>query len=226
MNKKYVIGGLVLVAVIVLGKSLFLSKQSVNTQDKVVGTVQESPVNSQETNQVKDNSGDKLTTSSTSKNTVTTNTNLPDPQDIVPGLYTNQIKNTSVNAGLSIVSGLVENNENKDGKAVDDHLELAIKNSSTQDMSNFEVYYTVTDLVTLKKEGYYKKLSGFTLKAGETQAIHFDKNVGLNHYGANKDGLYFTSQNQLEFNVQVSTPEFKIATIKITKDAGGAEEAD
>jgi hypothetical protein len=149
-----------------------------------------------------------------------------DPQDIVPGLYANSIKNTSTISGLKIESGLVENNVDKTGKIADDHLELVLKNSSTKDMNNFEAYYTVTDLVDSKKEGYYKKLTGLTLKAGETKTIHFDSNVGENHFGVNKDGLYFTGKNKMQFDVQISTPDFKVATIQIIKDAGGAELKD
>ena len=149
-----------------------------------------------------------------------------DPQDIVPGLYTNLIKNTSAVSGLTIESGLVENNVDENGKSADDHLELVLKNSSTKDMTNFEAYYTITDLTTLKKEGYYKKLTGFTLKAGEVKTIHFDNGTGENHFGLNKNGMYFTGQNKMQFDVEISTPEFKIATIQIAKDAGGAEQKD
>lgn len=149
-----------------------------------------------------------------------------DPQDIVPGLYPNPIKNISTISGLSIVSGLVENNVDKNGKTADDHLELTLKNISKKDMINFEAYYTITDLVNSKKEGYYKKLSGLTLKAGETKTIHFDNNVGENHFGLNTNGMYFTGKNKMQFDVQISTPDFKISTIVIPKDAGGAELKD
>lgn len=149
-----------------------------------------------------------------------------DPQDIVPGLYPNPIKNISTISGLSIVSGLVENNVDKNGKTADDHLELTLKNISKKDMINFEAYYTITDLVNSKKEGYYKKLSGLTLKAGETKTIHFDNNVGENHFGLNTNGMYFTGKNKMQFDVQISTPDFKISKIVIPKDAGGAELKD
>jgi hypothetical protein len=149
-----------------------------------------------------------------------------DPQDIVPGLYENSIKNASTTSGLKIVSVLVENNVGQDGKSADDHLELVLKNDSQKDMNNFEAYYTITDLVDSKKEGYYKKLTGLTLKPGETKTIHFDGVIGENHFGVNKNGLYFTGKNKLQFNVEISTPEFKIATIQTIKDAGGAELKD
>lgn len=149
-----------------------------------------------------------------------------DPQDIVPGTYKNEINNTSTEAGLVIVSGLVENNVDSNNKAVDDHLELVLKNSSQKDMSDFEVYYTVTDTITQKNEGYYKKLISFILKAGETQSVHFDNKSGLNHFGVNTNAMYFTSVNELQFDVEVSTPGFKTANIQIKKDAGGAEVKD
>lgn len=82
------------------------------------------------------------------------------------------------------------------------------------------------DLTTQRSEGYYKKLTGFVLKAGTTQSIHFDNKVEHGHFGINKSGLYFTSVNKLQFDVQVSTPEHQVAHIQITKDAGGAEIKD
>lgn len=149
-----------------------------------------------------------------------------DPQDIVPGTYPNQIKNIATAAGLSVVSGIVENNIDAQGKITDDHLELLIKNTSAKDMNNFEVYYTVIDLSTNKTEGYYKQLPDLVLKSGESKSIHFDGKMMANHYGVNKSGMYFTSKNKLQFDVQVSASTFKIAHIQLTKDAGGAELKD
>ena len=171
----------------------------------------------------------KITTNTNSVNTIAKNniaTSQTDPEDIVPGLYKNNIVNTSSLPGLKILSGIVENNLDMNGKTANDHLELVLKNSSKADMANFEAYYTITDLTTLKKEGYYKKLTGFTLKAGETKTIHFDNGLGDNHFGLNTNGMYFTGRNKMQFDVQVSTPGFKIATIQIAKDAGGAEQKD
>ncbi|MHB8651560.1 MAG: hypothetical protein ACYC8S_00240 [Minisyncoccota bacterium] len=159
--------------------------------------------------------------------TATKDAGMPrDPEDIVPGMYANQIKNSATTSGLSIVSGLVENNVDTQGKITDDHLEVLLKNSSAQDMSNFEVYYVITDLATGKREGYYKKLSGFILKKGGSKSVHFDGKSGVDHFGVNKDGLYFTSKNKLQFDIQVSTLGFQVAHLQILKDAGGAELKD
>lgn len=149
-----------------------------------------------------------------------------DPEDIVPGTYPNKINNTSTVSGLAIQSGLVENNVDAQKKIANDHLELLLKNTSSQDMANFEAYYTIKDLTTGKSEGYYKKLTNFILKSGEAKSIHFDGGVGDGHFGVNKNGLYFISRNKLQFDIQVSTPNFKIAKIQIIKDAGGAEMKD
>lgn len=149
-----------------------------------------------------------------------------DPQDIVPGTYPNKISNTATATGLSVVSGFVENNVDAQGKVTNDHLELLIKNTSAKDMSNFEVYYTVTDLLTNKTEGYYKQLTGLVLKSGESKSIHFDGKTIAGHFGVNKNGIYFTSQNKLQFDIQVSAPAFQIAHIQLRKDAGGAELKD
>ncbi len=157
----------------------------------------------------------------------TTNQVAPsDPQDIVPGTYPNLIKITSTVSGLSVVSAIVENNVDALGKATDDHLEVLLKNISMKDQTDFEIYYTVTDLTTNKSEGYYKKLTGLVLNSGTSTTVHLDGKSGVNHFGVNKDGVYFTSTNKLQFDIEVSTPGFQVAKIQIFKDAGGAEVND
>lgn len=149
-----------------------------------------------------------------------------DPQDIVPGLYPNPIKNNATAEGFKINSVMVENNTDPAGNPVSDHLELVLQNLTNRDLSNFEIYYTITDTVTNKKEGYYKKLVNYTLKAGATQSINFDNKSGAGHFSANAHSLYFTSTNKLHFVVIISTPGYKIETTSIDKAAGGAETKD
>jgi hypothetical protein len=156
----------------------------------------------------------------------TTAVTANDPQDIVPGTYANPIQNTATADGLTIVSGITENNVDANAKVVSDHLEIVLKNASQKPMSNVEVYYTVKDLTTSKSEGYYKKLSGFILQSGESRAVHFDGKQEADHFGVNTNGIYFTSANKLQFDVEVSTPDFKTAHLQILKDAGGAELKD
>jgi hypothetical protein len=148
------------------------------------------------------------------------------PQDIVPGLYSNPIQNASTTEGFVLSQAVVENNVDGSGKPVDDHLELSLKNTSGKDLTNFEVYYTITDTTNNKKEGYYKKLTGFVLKSGQTKSIHFNNQQGDDDFPVNKNGLYYTSSNKLLFDVEVSTPGYKIQTQQIEKAAGGAETQD
>ena len=149
-----------------------------------------------------------------------------DPQDVVPGLYPNPITNTATTQGFKISSVMAENNTDVAGNPVSDHLQLTLQNLTNQDLSNFEVYYTITDTVTNKKEGYYKKLTNYVLKAGASQTINFDTKQGDGHYSVNTHNLYFTSTNKLLFTVMVSTPGYKVETASIEKSAGGAETKD
>jgi hypothetical protein len=148
------------------------------------------------------------------------------PQDIVPGLYTNPIQNNSTKEGFVLSKAFVENNVDQSGKPVDDHLELSLKNTSGNDLTSFEVYYEITDTMNNKKEGYYKKLTGFVLKMGQTQSIHFDNQQGSGYFTVNKNSMYYTSTDKLQFDVMVSTPGYKIQTLQIVKAAGGAETQD
>lgn len=149
-----------------------------------------------------------------------------DPQDIVPGLYPNPINNVATQEGFKITSAMVENNTDTSGNPVSDHLQLTLQNTTAADLSNFEVYYTITDPSTNKKEGYYKKLTNYVLKAGATQIIHFDNKQGNGHFTVNTHSLYFTSTNKLQFTIMVSTPGYKVETANIAKAAGGAETKD
>ncbi len=162
---------------------------------------------------------------SSSQTNVTANPVL-NPQDIVPGLYKNEITNSSTLKGFSISYAKVENNTDSTGKVVNDHLEFQLTNSSGKDLSNFEIYYTITDLVNNKKEGYSKLLTGFVLKNGQSQTIHLDNLPGDGHFSSNKNSIYYTSTNRLQFDLIVSSPGYKVQTIRIFKDAGGAEVKD
>jgi hypothetical protein len=128
----------------------------------------------------------------------------------------------AANEGFKITSMLVENNIDPVTKnAVDDHLEIELKNTSGKDIKGFEVYYTITDSVTNKIEAYFVKLPDFILKNGETKAINFDNKSGDGHYGVNINSIYFTSLNAKVFEATVSAQDFKPVIAKVSKDAGG-----
>lgn len=162
--------------------------------------------------------------SSVSSSQAVTNGN---PQDLVAGQYPNEIKNTATAAGFTIKNAAVENNTDPvTGAVVSDHLEVTLVNTTSKPLTNFEIYYTMTDTKTQQKESYYKKLTGFTLAANATSTIHFDNKTGEGHFSANMNSLYYKSTNAIDFAVEVSTPGYATQNINVTKAAGGAETKD
>ncbi|MHB1390084.1 MAG: hypothetical protein ACYCXF_02470 [Thermoleophilia bacterium] len=164
-------------------------------------------------------------------NSVSSNANTAggassDPTDVVPGLYNNQIHNTATAPGFQITKMVVENNTDMNGKTVNDHLELVLKNTAGKDLTGFEVYYTITDNATGAKEGYYKALPGFVLKSGETTSIHFDNGHDSGHFSVNLNSLYYKSVNKLQLEATVSATGYKTEIAQVQKSAGGAEARD
>ena len=156
--------------------------------------------------------------------TAPTNTSSSGSNAQVLPVAKNPISNTSTAAGLTITKVLVENNVSPDtGKAVDDHLEIALKNTSTKPLDNVAIYYKITDKAKGATEGYYTKLNGLTIDPGTTSVVHFDNTGVAYHYPVNKYSLYYTDKNALVIDVTASSPTVKVATFTVKKDAGGAE---
>ncbi|MCZ7533043.1 MAG: hypothetical protein M5U23_06515 [Acidimicrobiia bacterium] len=139
----------------------------------------------------------------------------------------NPINNTSTVEALKIDSVLVENNVDTSGSATDDHLEIAVTNTGSSELTGFEVYYTFTDPTAGTSESYFTKLSdSFTVPAGASRIIHFDNTGALDHYPVNEFSLYATSLNALDVTVEVSAHGAAPQTTTVHKDAGGQETAD
>jgi hypothetical protein len=156
--------------------------------------------------------------------TAPTNTSSSGSNAQVLPVAKNPISNTSTAAGLTITKVLVENNVSPDtGKAVDDHLEIALKNTSTKPLDKIAIYYKITDKAKGTTEGYYTKLNGLTIDPGTTSVVHFDNTGVAYHYPVNKYSLYYTDKNALVVGVTASSPTVKVATFTVNKDAGGAE---
>lgn len=164
----------------------------------------------------------KKTNTGASKPTTNSVSNVP----VVP-VKANPINNTSNVEGLIIVAAAAEDNTDPATKAaLTDRLQLIIKNTSTKPMANLEAYYTMTDVTTKQTEGYYQKLTGLSLAAGETKTINFDGQTGAGHYPENKYSIYRSSKNEVQFNIQVSAPGFKVAVSTAKKSVGTGEKAD
>ncbi|MCA9911952.1 MAG: hypothetical protein KC496_01325 [Anaerolineae bacterium] len=149
-----------------------------------------------------------------------------DLDDNEPTSLDNPINENSTTVGFTIDNILVENNQNADGSDAPDHLELTVTNTTTVDITNFDVYYTITDTTTSVVQSYYRTLPGFTLAAGETGTIHFDNSGEAGHFSVNPNSAYYTDTNELVFEVTLHAEGFAPQTINVTKDAGGAEAPD
>ena len=166
-----------------------------------------------------------LITSRGSSTTPST-TNTSQTVQVVP-VTANPIHNTSTQPGLSISNAMVENNTDPaTGNAVADRLQFSIKNSSSQTMTNLEVYYTMTDATTNKSESYYQKLTGISLAPGQSTYVFFDNGSGVGHYPENKYSIYRTSTNAVNFTIEVSAPGFQPATAQAHKSPGAGDAKD
>ena len=139
----------------------------------------------------------------------------------------NPIANASAVQALKVDSVLVENNVDSSGKAASDHLEIALTNTGTGELTAFEVFYSFTDPTTSVTENYYAKLPAeFTIPAGGQRIAHFDNTGAPDHFPVNEFSLYYTDTNALDVSVTVSATDAAIQTTTLQKDAGGAEAAD
>ena len=129
--------------------------------------------------------------------------------------------------GFIIKEILVENNYDPIAKKdADDHLEIFLKNTGSSDITNMQVFYSITDLVTNKKQSYIVPLTGFSLKAGSTESVHIDSKQGANHFKDNPNSIYHTSMNKLRFDVIINAQGYEAQEGTVKKDAGGKETAD
>lgn len=144
---------------------------------------------------------------------------------IVLPVAANPIVNPSTAPGLTIVQLLVENNvDPATGGDAADHLEIALRNDSSSELSGFVVYYEITDLVTGAREGYCSALAGFTIPAGGERVAHFDRTGAPDHFPDNEFSLYHASLDEMQFDVTVSATGVAPQTASVTKDAGGNED--
>jgi len=135
----------------------------------------------------------------------------------------NPIQETSTTAGFAISGLMVENNVDADGAAVADHLEFKVSNPGARNLSNFEIYYTITDQVTGAVQAYYRTLPDFTLKAGDTQTLHFDNTGKPGHFSVNPNSAFYTDVNALTIEVTLHTSGLALQTASVAKDPAGAE---
>ena len=137
------------------------------------------------------------------------------------------IVNPSTSPVLQITQALAENNvDPATGTAIGDRLQLTLHNSGATALTGFEVYYTMTDVVTKATERYYQRLDGLSIPAGATTTVFFDGKSGAGHYAENQFSIYRSSRNQVDFAIEVSAKGAKLATATAVKSKGTAEKVD
>lgn len=137
----------------------------------------------------------------------------------------NPIKNDSTKQGLKVTAAVENIVDPVTDKALEDRLQITIENTSSETLTDLEVFYEMTDSKTQVTEGYYQKLTGFELAPGETGAVYFVNEPGAGNYPENEFSIYRTSKNEVKFTVEVSAQGFKPATTEAVKEPGGAEDA-
>jgi hypothetical protein len=146
---------------------------------------------------------------------------------VVLPVAANPIVNTATAPTLAITYAAVEDNvDPATGKAIDDRLQLTLKNSGSTPLTGIEVYYEMTDVVTGAKEGYYQKLDGLTIPAGQEATVFFDNKTDPGHYPENQFSIYRSSTNEVDFAIQASAPGAKVATATAVKATGTGEKVD
>jgi hypothetical protein len=147
---------------------------------------------------------------------------VPDKTDKDPVFTPSLIKETATTVlPVKVKDARVEDNVN-----ATDHLEITLTNTENTDLKDFDLYYTVTDTVTKKAEGYYVKLAGFALEAGSTKTLHFDNKQGELHYTGNFNGIYGTSKNEVQFKGQIHAAGYAPLDFSTKKSKGTAEVVD
>jgi hypothetical protein len=146
---------------------------------------------------------------------------------IVLPVDANPIANQATHPDLAVVSAAVEDLvDPATGQAIDDRLMLTLKNNGSVDLSNLEVYYTMTDAVTGASESYYQALTGFTLAAGAEDYVYFDNKTDPGHFPENQFSLFRSSVNQVDFTIMVSADLGGIAQATTFKSEGTGEKVD
>ncbi len=150
-----------------------------------------------------------------------------DLADADPVFTPNPIDPSGAPAPFAIKEALVENNyDDAAKKDATDHLELLVSNAGSAALTQFSIYYTITDAQSGKVEGIFRKLDGFSVPPRGEARIHFDDASIAGHFRFNPNSIYTTSQAAKTFAVVLKAEGFAPLSIDIAKDKGGAEAAD
>ncbi len=168
-------------------------------------------------------SNSATTSSATTSSSVSQSAQTP----LVLPVQGSPIVNNATAAVLTVTKAAVEDNvDPATGKAINDRLQLTLKNTGTSTLTGFEAFYTMTDRVTKSSESYYQKLDGLSIPAGQSATVYFDNQTGAGHYPENQFSIYRSSTNAVDFAITVSAQGAKTVTVNAVKSKGTGEKLD
>ena len=147
--------------------------------------------------------------------------------DVVLPVTANPIVNTGTDPVLSVTfAGVEDLNDPVTGKAIDDRLMLTLKNTGSTPLTDLETYYEMTDMTTGAHEAYYQPLTGVSIPAGQETTVYFDNLTDPGHFPENQFSIFRSSNNEVDFTIQVSSPAAKTVTATAVKAVGTGEKVD
>lgn len=157
----------------------------------------------------------------------TATSQLANATPVIVPVTSNPISNTSTISGLSILKASVENNiDPLTNKPIADRLLVHVQNDGPSLATGFEIFYTMTDVVTKAAESYYFKLTGFSVPAKSAGYLYFDNKSGFGHFPENKFSIYRSSKNEVHFTVELSAQGLKPVYSTAIKSKGTGEKVD
>ncbi|WP_071675698.1 hypothetical protein [Nioella nitratireducens] len=151
---------------------------------------------------------------------------IGDLQDDAPIIAPTPIVAGGAPAPFHIIEVLVENNIDPVAhRDAPDHLEIAVVNDGTTDLSGFTLFYTMTDQDSGVHEAYIAHPDTVVPAGGEAR-FHVDDSGADGHLRANPNSIYVTSVAGKDVTVALQLDGYAAATMTIQKDPGGAEQAD
>jgi hypothetical protein len=152
---------------------------------------------------------------------------IKDLDDKEPTVAPISVVTSGPKSPIEIKEALVEDNYDYAAKHdAPDHLELLLKNSSSKNLTDLSVSYSITSNDSGKHESYIVPLKGFQLAAGAEERVHLDDAKIAGHFRANPNSIYKTDSSAKTFKVIVDAAGYQSVTVEINKDKGGAEQAD
>jgi hypothetical protein len=152
---------------------------------------------------------------------------MNDKDDQKPLELADPIPDSGKPGGPVIRSAKVEDNmDPKTRKDVADHLEIDVRNPGATEIKGLQVFFTIRDDKGPAMESYYRKLPGFSVKAGATRALHFDLKgatdpaAETDHFRSNENSMIYKTPNAKTVAIKIAPEGYAPSRLTIKKDEG------